>query len=282
MANELTAASPLAPTNFAEAMRFAELAAASDLVPKDFVGKPGNIVLALQLGYEVGLGPVQALQSIAVVNGRPTLWGDAVLALVRASGKLESIDETDDGSTATCTVKRRGDPSPVVRRFGVEDAKRAGLANKSGPWTQYPARMRQMRARAFALRDAFADVLRGIAVREEVEDYSDAVETTATAVPQAAEPVARPRRRSEVQRETVATMVRTAELRDAANGSKYLAVELEGFDGVAAGAFSRTAIESLTAALETQSAVQVEYTRTPKGGIRIEAAEPLTEAEVSA
>ena len=61
--------------------------------------------------------------------------------------------------------------SAVTRTFSAEDAKRAGLAGKSGPWTQYPDRMMQLRARAFALRDTFADKLRGINVREEVQDY---------------------------------------------------------------------------------------------------------------
>lgn len=52
----------------------------------------------------------------------------------------------------------------------MEDARKAGLAGKQGPWTSYPKRMRQMRARAFALRDVFPDVLRGMPVAEELMD----------------------------------------------------------------------------------------------------------------
>lgn len=159
----------LAPQSLDEAMRFADILAKSDIVPKEFKGNPGNILVAIQWGMELGLQPMQAMQNIAVINGRPALWGDAVIALVRGSPLCEYIYETDDGETATCRVKRRGE-SEQVRTFSMADARAAGLGGKQGPWSQYPKRMRQMRARAFALRDVFPDVLRGMPVAEEVQD----------------------------------------------------------------------------------------------------------------
>lgn len=159
----------LSPRNFDEAWRLADILADSELVPKDFRNKPGNCLVAIQWGAEIGLGALQAVQNIAVINGRPSLWGDAIIALVRSSPLCEFIIETDDGTAATCRVKRRGEPEQV-RTFSVEDAKAAGLAGKPGPWQQYPKRMRQMRARAFALRDVFPDVLKGIPMAEEVMD----------------------------------------------------------------------------------------------------------------
>lgn len=161
----------LRPQSFAEVMKFAEVLSKSGLVPAGFKGKPDDILVAIQMGAEVGLNPIQSLQNIAVINGRPTLWGDALLALVQASGKLEYIKETDDGQKATCETKRKDDKVPCITTFSNDDAKRAGLAGKQGPWTQYPARMRQMRARGFNLRDKFADVLKGVVSREEAEDY---------------------------------------------------------------------------------------------------------------
>lgn len=162
-------AGALRPANLAEAMQFAEMLAKSDLVPKDYKGKPGNCMVAMQMGAEIGLAPMQAIQNIAVINGRPAVWGDALLALVQAHPDCEDVIETDDGATATCTIKRRG-RTPVTRTFSTEDAKAARLAGKEGPWTNYPKRMRQMRARGFACRDAFADVLRGLASAEEAQD----------------------------------------------------------------------------------------------------------------
>lgn len=171
--SELTTTTPqqfdLSPQNFDQALTFSKYLAGSDMVPKDFKGKPENCLIAMQWGYELGMKPLQAIQNIAVINGRPAMWGDAVIALVRSSPLCEYVQESDDGNTATCRVKRKGEPEQV-RTFSADDARAAGLSGKQGPWTQYPKRMRQLRARAFALRDVFPDVLRGMPVAEEVMD----------------------------------------------------------------------------------------------------------------
>lgn len=159
----------LAPTNMKEAMEFAGLLAKSDIVPKDYQGKPGNVLVAIQWGMEIGLQPMQAMQNIAVINGRPSIWGDAMIALVRACPAFEYITETQTDREATCVIKRKGEPE-AVRTFSMEDAKKAGLMGKSGPWTQYPKRMMQMRARSWALRDVFPDVLKGMICAEEALD----------------------------------------------------------------------------------------------------------------
>lgn len=162
----------LSPKTFDEAWRFCEIVTSSGLCPKGFEKKPADAFIAIQWGSEVGLKALQALQNIAVINGRPSLWGDAVIAIVRASPLCEYVKETDDGHTATCKVKRRGE-AEEIRTFSMDDAKTAGLMGKQGPWTQYPKRMRQMRARAFALRDVFPDVLKGMPIAEELMDYSE-------------------------------------------------------------------------------------------------------------
>lgn len=173
MSNALTLKTALEPTTIQEAMRFSEILASSTMVPRDFQGKPGNVLVALQWGREVGLGPLQALQNIAVINGRPSIWGDAALALVRGHPDCLSVQEGVEGEGEArqgwCEVTRRGE-APQRRTFSVADAKRAGLWGKSGPWQQYPDRMLQLRARGFAIRDAFPDALRGVITREEAED----------------------------------------------------------------------------------------------------------------
>lgn len=164
----------LNPANLSEALQMADMLCKSTLIPKDFQNSPGNVLVALQWGMEIGLGPMQALQSIAVVNGRPSLWGDAVIALCRSHPICEWVTETVEGTgenmVATCTTQRRGEPEPVSRSFSWADAKRAGLIGKAGPWTQYPTRMMQLRARSWCLRDAYPDLLRGMAVAEEAQD----------------------------------------------------------------------------------------------------------------
>lgn len=176
----------LNPTNFEQAMTLAEMLSQSDLVPKNYKGKQFDIVVAMQMGYEVGLKPLQALQNISVVNGKPTLWGDAVVAICQGSGMLEDITEEVTDDYAKVTVKRVGqEPHSVT--FSREDAQKAGLWGKSGTWQQYPKRMMKNRARAFALRDKFADVLSGFGITEEEKDrVIDEVKAPKDVTPQSA------------------------------------------------------------------------------------------------
>jgi hypothetical protein len=163
----------LRPQNLTELTQFAQMAARSSMVPRDYIGKPENVMVAIQMGSEIGLAPMQALQNISVISGRPAVWGDAMLGLCRQSPLCEDIEERTEGEgdrlVAICNAKRVG-KKPVEGRFSVDDAKKAGLWNKAGPWQQYPKRMLQMRARGFALRDAFPDVLRGLVSAEEASD----------------------------------------------------------------------------------------------------------------
>lgn len=178
----------IVPQDFDSAWRIANAVVKAGMSPKG-LETAEKAMVAIMHGLEIGLTPMNALQSIAVVNGRPVVWGDGAIGLVRGSGLLEWMDErldgavTNDGCTATCTVKRQGEPKPIRGVFSVADAKRAGLWSKTGPWTQYPQRMLQMRARAFALRDGFADVLKGIGIREEVEDFRDVTPRAAAEEP---------------------------------------------------------------------------------------------------
>jgi hypothetical protein len=166
--------SPMRLTTWAEIEMFAKKAARSGMVPPTYNGKDDAIVIAVMMGSELGLAPLQALQNIAVVNGRPSLWGDAMPGLCRASGVSRSIREWHEGEgdslTFYCEAIRKDDPNPITSSFSVADAKKAGLWSKAGPWTQYPHRMLQMRARGFCLRDAFPDVLKGLISAEEASD----------------------------------------------------------------------------------------------------------------
>lgn len=162
--------------SFDEMARFCKAVVNSTLAPKSF-DTPEKVMVAIQAGLEVGLAPMQALQSIAVVNGKPVIFGDAALALAMRHLDFEDIEETVESNVATCTIKRRG-RTPVVRKFSEADAKKAQLWGKSGPWSSYPARMLQMRARSYALRDSFPDALKGLGVAEEVRDYTPRNVTT--------------------------------------------------------------------------------------------------------
>ncbi len=172
--------------SFDDLWRFATAVAASGLAPKG-LEKPEAIMIAVQFGAELGLPPMASLQNIAPINGRPSLWGDAMLGVVRGTGQLEAFTEWyeqggkkldrspqdfADDVMAVCLIKRAGYEA-VESSFSVADAKTAGLWKKQGPWSQYPARMLKFRARSFGLRDVFGDALRGLRTSEEVIDEPD-------------------------------------------------------------------------------------------------------------
>lgn len=172
--------SALVPQSLDEAFRVASAMAASGMTPKG-VDKPEQVLVAIMAGAELGFAPFQAMQSFAVINGKPNIWGDALPALLWSRGfKIkEWFDNDDEPTKAFCRITRP-DSEEIERTFSIGDAKKASLLGKQGPWQQYQKRMLQMRARAFAARDGAADVLRGMHVAEEVQDYQP---ITSRAVP---------------------------------------------------------------------------------------------------
>jgi hypothetical protein len=163
------------PELYEHYQKVAVMMSKSEIVPNSYRGKPADIFIAMEMGYQLGFPIAQSLQDIAVINGRPCLWGDGLLALVLSHKECEGINEeplTDDKGNVIgyrCTVSRKG-YKPREQVFTLQDAQAAGLLKKAGPWTQYPKRMLQMRARAFALRDVFGDALRGFKIAEEQQD----------------------------------------------------------------------------------------------------------------
>ena len=173
----------LMPKDSAEAFTIAEGLAKSSMVPKHFINKPMDIVVCMAMGAELGFQPLQSLQNIAVINGRPSVWGDAFRALIMGAPDLVGFKEWFDDSTQTayCSISRKLASGAVVestQSFSQQDAKTAGLWGRQGPWTQYPRRMMQWRALGFAGRDMYADRLRGIWIDHEARDMPEEKDVT--------------------------------------------------------------------------------------------------------
>jgi hypothetical protein len=159
---------------FEIAKRIAHTLANSNLVPDAYRGRPNDCFVAINMGAELGMEPFQAIQSIAVIDGKPCLYGDGLIGVVRASSKCEWIEEeiSSDGKAATCRTMRRGDRNPVERTYTMTDAMLAGIDSRKN-WQKHPKRMLQMRARAYCLRDAYPDILKGLGMVEELVDHED-------------------------------------------------------------------------------------------------------------
>lgn len=160
------------PRSLEETFRLAGAIYASGMAPNS-LNSPEKVMVAIIAGAELGMPPFQSLQSFAVINNRPAIWGDGLIAVVRSHGfkVREWLEGEGDDMVARCEVTRPDSGEVIPGEFSVADAKKANLWGKAGPWQSSPKRMLKMRARGFACRDGAADVLRGFQLREEVEDY---------------------------------------------------------------------------------------------------------------
>lgn len=250
------------PRNIGEVLEMARVVIRAGLAPASYEVRPtssrpedvqkaeeetrSRIVIGIMKGAEVGFPPITALSTIAIINNRACIWGDGAVALVQSRGVLDKIEEVWEGAVGAskgdpipndfsddyaCVFKiwRKGQPNPYVGRFSVRDAKRAHLWGRKQPWQQYPKRMLLARARAFALRDGFADCLMGLAIAEEIQDLPvEAVKVNtsflddAPALPAPAEvlplEVALP---GTLSAETVATLAETPPVDDELGGHPH-------------------------------------------------------------
>jgi len=153
------------------ALELANQIAGTDFVPKQLQNNPAAITAAILYGDEVGLGPMQSLAKIAVINGRPTLAAEAQRALILAAGHDLWVEES---TASKCTVAGRRKDSDATSRISwtMDDARRANLANKP-PWKTYPRQMLLARASAELARAVFPDAIGGLAATEELNDNPD-------------------------------------------------------------------------------------------------------------
>ena len=127
-----------------QAYRYAQALAQSNLLPKDLYGKPANVLAIILYGQQLALTPMQSIQSIYVVNGRPQMSGQLWLSKVREAGHKVKVS---DHTAESCTVQiTRGDTAEDhSETFTWAEAEKANLTRKD-VWKQYPKRMLLWRA----------------------------------------------------------------------------------------------------------------------------------------
>lgn len=190
----------IVPQSFEEVQRLASMVVASGLWKGDKKDtdqqKHAKATMAIMQGLECGVPPIQAIQSIAVINGKCVMYGDLLTALLWANGF--DIDQTIAGSgdqmTATCTITRPNGKK-ITRSFSVADAKKARLWDErpivkkqwdgkweekpnDSPWFRFGPRMLGWRALGWAQKDGASDVTKGLQVREEVEAEAPMLDIT--------------------------------------------------------------------------------------------------------
>lgn len=148
----------------ADQINFAQALAAADLLPRAYRDKPANVLLAMQTGYALGLPPAEAINSIHVIDGRPSMSADLMAALIRRAGHKLRITEsaTQDGPIVTATIIRRDDPDfSFSVTWDRAKARAAGLLGK-GTWKAYEGQMMRNRAITEVARQGASEVLHGV------------------------------------------------------------------------------------------------------------------------
>lgn len=170
----------IVPQSIEDVFRVSKGVVMSGLAPdalvkgKNFDEAQAAIAIAIMSGAELGLKPMVALRSFTVINGRPALYGDGLINVIRQSGRAEYLrtgcDKGEDGKLVGWCEAKRSDTGEDKRvEFSQDDAVKAGLWQNGGntPWAKYPQRMLAWRAAGWCLRELFGDVLGG--VRDEFE-----------------------------------------------------------------------------------------------------------------
>ena len=162
-------------SNFERAWKTAEMLCKAKCIPQNFWDNPADVLVVIQCGHELGLSPMKSLQNMMIINNKPSIYGDAMLAVCmktkgKVGGFIDCIETYDKNSGEwTCTVSRDG-REPISQTFTMEEATIGGFLKKPGPWQTNRKRMMQFRPRAFALRDMFPDILMGVMTVEEMQD----------------------------------------------------------------------------------------------------------------
>lgn len=167
-----------------ERMRYAQALASASLLPQAYRAKPANVLLAMEYGDALGIAPMVAIQTIHVIEGKPTASAQLIGALVRRAGHRLRV--RGDALHAIAEITRADDPDyTFTSEWTLERAKGAGLLGKN-VWRQYPESMLKARAITEVARDACPEVLAGVAYTPEElghdDDASWSVETAAGAV----------------------------------------------------------------------------------------------------
>lgn len=167
MSNDNTQLVPVEePTGIlSERMRYAQALASASLLPKSYQRQPANILLAMEYGHALGLDTITAIQSVHVIDGKPTASAQLIGGLVRRAGHRLRV--TGDDSHAIAEIVRKDDPDFVFRsEWTITRAQAAGLAGR-GSWKTYPAAMLKARAITEVARDACPEALAGVAYTAE-------------------------------------------------------------------------------------------------------------------
>lgn len=188
MSNESARALAVVPRSIEETASLAERLSQSSLLPAAMRGKMPDVLVTIMAGAEMGLPPMASLRAFHVLDGKPILSSDGMVAIIQGSGKCAYFDRVEESDTfVTYETHRVGAKSPRRCTWTIEMAKRAGLHLKDN-WRLYPRAMLASRAKSELARDVYSDVLMGCYTDDEIEGSGGLANSTTPPPPQQPQP----------------------------------------------------------------------------------------------
>lgn len=127
-----------------------------------------------------GRSPALAARDYHIIQGRPALKADAMLARFQQEGGVVNWVEYTDAKVSGEFSHPKSSPKPVTITWTIEMAKRIGIANKDN-WRNYPRAMLRSRCISEGVRTVYPGIAVGIYTVEEVQDFAREKDVTPTA-----------------------------------------------------------------------------------------------------
>lgn len=157
------------PRTIDECTNLAERLAKSELLPKALRNKVPDVLMTIMAGQEMGLAPMASLRAFHVIEGKPVMSADGMVAIVLGSGKAVYFDRIEESVTSvTYETLRVGSKAPRRCTWTIEMAKTAALHLKDN-WRAHPRAMLAARAKSELARDVYPDVLAGCFTADEID-----------------------------------------------------------------------------------------------------------------
>ena len=159
------------------ASRLAGALCSTAMVPKQYQGKPDDGAAAILYGAELGMNPIQSLQNVMVINGKPGVEARTMVALLKTKGyRVETVESSDTSVTVRGTAPNGHEESST---WTIDRAAQAGYTSNA-LYKKIPAQMLWAKAATEVCRKIAPDVLLGIAYSTEELRLEGAVKATAT------------------------------------------------------------------------------------------------------
>lgn len=167
--------------SFNHMQRVAKMLSSSSLVPESYRGDKNmaNVMVALEMANRVGASPLQVMQNLNVIKGKPSWSSQFIISSINSCGKFNRLkfDIAGKGMDMKCTAwaieKETGDRLDGVE-ITMQMAKDEGWLNKEGSkWKTMPELMIRYRAAAFFGRLYVPEIMMGMLTMEELQDMSE-------------------------------------------------------------------------------------------------------------